>query len=96
MLLLLILLSSLLIGLKKVVVPVNCRTPTAESQRLTFKEKIDWVKFIIVLTIVPIGLQLWQFNETSAVTVNRAVNEEISRAGGHRPRSGRSGGDSTV
>ena len=74
----------------KRVVPVNCRTPTAESQRLTSKEKWDWVKFIAIMTVVPIGLQLWQFHETSAITVNKAVNDEIARGGGHQGRRNRS------
>jgi hypothetical protein len=60
-------------------VPINCRKPTEESTRLTRREKLDWAGYIAILTIVPIGLQLWQFNATSAVRVNADVMEELGR-----------------
>lgn len=62
-------------------VPINCRTPTPESTRLTSREKLEWVAFIAVLTVVPVGFQLWQFEATSATTVNRAVMDELARKG---------------
>ena len=60
-------------------VPINCRKPTEESTRLTRREKLDWAAYIAVLTIVPVGLQLWQFYATSATRVNLDVMEELSR-----------------
>jgi hypothetical protein len=60
-------------------VPVNCRRPTEESTRVTLSEKRDWLLFIAVLTVVPGGLILWQFDATSAVEVNKAVKEEMNR-----------------
>ena len=60
-------------------VPINCRTPTPESTRLSGREKLEWAAFIAVLTIIPVGLQLQQFYSTSAVNVNKQVHEEMSR-----------------
>ena len=60
----------------KRVVPINCRNPLPGSTDLTSKEKRDWIIFIAVLTIVPIGLMLKQFDVTSAVSVNRQIKQE--------------------
>ena len=60
-------------------VPINCRKPTAESTAVTLREKLEWVVFILALTIVPVGFQLWQFHATSATTVNREVMDELVR-----------------
>ena len=60
-------------------VPINCRTPTVESTKLTSREKLEWAAFIAFLTVVPVGVQLWQFYATSAVVVNRGVAEELAR-----------------
>ena len=65
--------------LAKRTVPINCRTPTAESTAVTRREKIEWAVFIAVLTVVPVGFQLWQFHATSATNVNRQVMDELSR-----------------
>ena len=59
--------------------PINCRTPSVESTKLTPREKLEWAAFIAVLTIVPIGVQLYQFYATSAVAVNRDVAKELAR-----------------
>lgn len=59
--------------------PINCRTPTGESTKLTSREKLEWAAFIAFLTIVPVGVQLWQFYATSAVVVNRDVAAELAR-----------------
>jgi hypothetical protein len=63
-------------------VPINCRTPSVESTKLTRKEKLEWAAFIAVLTIIPVGVQLWQFYATSSVVVNRGVAEELARRRG--------------
>jgi len=63
----------------KRVVPINCRTPTRESTQVTRREKLEWAAFIAILTIVPVGFQLWQFDATSATSVNQAVMEELGR-----------------
>jgi hypothetical protein len=60
-------------------VPFNCRTPTQESTKLSDREKLEWAGFIALLTVVPIGFQLWQFYATSSVVVNQGVAEELSR-----------------
>ena len=60
-------------------VPINCRTPTVESTKLTRKEKLEWAGFIAFLTIVPLGVQMWQFYATSAVVVNKGVAAELAR-----------------
>jgi hypothetical protein len=60
-------------------VPYNCRTPSVESTKLTIKEKIEWAAFIAFLTVVPVGVQLWQFYATSAVVVNEGVAAELAR-----------------
>lgn len=60
-------------------VPVNCRTPTAESTRLSLAEKRDWALFVLAITIVPGSLLMWQFDSTSAMTVNQQVREELAR-----------------
>jgi len=70
-------------------VPINCRTPTAESTKLTSRERKEWVGFIALLTIVPLGMQVWQFYATSAMVVNEGVAAELARRPGpekHSPR----------
>ena len=62
-------------------VQVNCRTPTVDSTKLSLKEKLDWVAYIAILTVIPVGLQLKQFYATSAYNVNKEVNEELARRG---------------
>lgn len=68
---------------KKRVVPINCRTPSRESTQLTRREKLEWVAFIAILTIVPVGFQVWQFDATSATRVNKAVMDELGRRDQH-------------
>ena len=68
-----------IVQLAKRTVPVNCRTPTVESTAVTRREKFEWAVFIAVLTVVPVGFQLWQFHATSATTVNREVMDELAR-----------------
>lgn len=65
--------------LAKRAVPVNCRTPSVESTRLTGREKLEWAGFIALITVIPIGIQLWQFYMTSAVVVNKEVAAELAR-----------------
>ena len=60
-------------------VPINCRTPSEESTRVTTREKLEWGGYILVLTFLCGGLQLAQFYVTSAVNVNKGVGEELAR-----------------
>jgi hypothetical protein len=64
---------------RKINVPINCRTPSPESTRVTGKEKLEWAGYVVALTLIFGGIQLAQFYVTSAVNVNKNVGEELSR-----------------
>lgn len=59
--------------------PINCRTPSLESTRVTGREKLEWFGYVAALTLIFGGIQLAQFYVTSAVNVNKNVGEELSR-----------------
>ena len=72
-------LSFILSAGKRRLVPINCRKPTEEDVKLSTREKLDWVGYILILTIVPVGIQLWQFSATSATRVNADIMDELAR-----------------
>ena len=75
-------------------VPINCRTPSPESTKVTGREKLEWAAYVVALTLMCGGVQLLQFYVTSAVNVNKGVGEELSRR--RRSENSSSPSDSTV